>query len=271
MKEPACGKRKQLLERPLLITGCARSGTSALAHALSTHHRFCIFKEYHLYYQSEYPNNIWHRIRGMRGDNPPPDNISSDTEALRSRLLEELPSPTPCQTTRKWLFELNANPLDVYGDKMPWRYLADMHEIADRYPEAKFLVTLRDGRDVVVSQLRHHASCLKNGLTPEHWMQPTVEKAEYLWLRSARAWLELGSEPPAPCLELRYEQAAQSPEIVAKNICDFVGTAYREEDFGEFFEQYRPVRIDASREEIDDIEGQLSAEFVDALGRLGYE
>ena len=207
----------------------------------------------------------------MRSDNPPPNQISSDTATLKSRLLEELPFPASCQSTRNWLFELVHGPVEVYGDKMPFKYLANMREIADQYPDAKFLIILRDGRDVIASQIRHHASSITSRLKPERWMQPTVQKAEYLWLRSARTWLELRSDPPAPCLELRYEQAAQSPETMAKKICDFVGTAYREEEFGKFLEQYRPLRIDTWREEIDDLEDQLSGEFLDALGQLGYE
>ena len=104
----------------------------------------------------------------------------------------------------------------------------------------------------------------------EFWMKPTVREAEYLWLRSARAWLKLRANPPAPCLEVRYEQAVRSPATLAKNICDFVGTAYREEDFREFFEQYHPVNINAWRNEMGDIEEQLSSEFLNALDELGY-
>ncbi|MBW2287715.1 MAG: sulfotransferase, partial [Deltaproteobacteria bacterium] len=35
---------------PLLITGCPRTGTTALARWLSTHDKICIFNEYSLYY-----------------------------------------------------------------------------------------------------------------------------------------------------------------------------------------------------------------------------
>jgi len=256
---------------PLLITGCARTGTSALARALSSHDGICIFNEYHLYYHSEDDFNIWHRIHGMIEENPPPDKVSSDTATLKSRLVEDLPLPTSCQTTRNWLFDQVQNPLEIYGDKMPFKYLDSMHEVVENFPGVKFLVTVRDGRDVVASQIRQYNNAVKNGNIPSHWMKPSVEEAEYLWLRSARAWLKLRSNPPAPCLELRYEQAARSPVTLPKKICGFVGIAYREKDFRKFIEQYRPVNIDTWRDELENIEERLSGDFLDALGQLGYE
>jgi hypothetical protein len=255
---------------PLLITGCARSGTSALTRALSSHDKFCIFNEYHLYYQSKYDFNVWHQIHRMRDDNPPPEKVSSNTATLKVKLLEKLPLPTSCQLTKNWLFDSLQNPVKIYGDKMPYKYLDSMHEVVEQYPEVKFLIILRDGRDVVASQIRHYNDAVKNDTIPEHWMKPSVQEAEYLWLRSARAWLNLRSNPPAPCLEVRYEQAVRSPETLAVKICDFVGIAYQEQDFRKFFMLYRPVNIDAWRDEIDKLEEQLSREFLDALAQLGY-
>ncbi len=255
---------------PLLITGCARSGTTALTRALSGHDNFCIFNEYHLYYQSEYEFNIWHRIQRMRNDNPPPIKISSDTASLKSKLLEEMPLPAACPSTRNWLFSQVDKPVKVYGDKMPYKYLETMPEVVENFPDVKFLIVLRDGRDVVTSQIRRYEVAIENNIIPAHWMQPTVQEAEYLWLRSVTTWLKLRSDPQAPCLEVRYEQATESPETLAREICDFVGINYREEDFRRFLKQYRPVHIDTWRNEINGIESQLSSEFLDALDQLGY-
>lgn len=257
-------------DAPLLITGCARSGTSALARFLSTHRRFCIFNEYSLYYQSADDMSLWHRIRTMREDNPPPKKVSSDVATLKRRMLEELPLPASNETTRNWLFGAVQNSSQIHGDKMPYNYLANMHEIVGRYPRAKFLITLRDGRAVIASQIRQFNCAIRSGRKPSRWMKPSVAEAQYLWLRSAKAWLRLRSNPPAPCLEIRYEQSVQSPADLAKAICAFVGITYRADDFREFFDQYRPVNAETWREEIKDIEDQLSDEFLDALGQLGY-
>jgi len=256
---------------PLLITGCPRTGTTALARWLSTHDKICIFKEYSLYYPPAMEFNVWHRISEMKDDNPPPPKICPDMESLRARLVAELPATASGEMTRDWLFGLLRNPIAVYGDKMPFMYLKVMEEIAKRFPGVRFLVTLRDGRAVVASQIRQYHSAVDRGVEPDNWMKPTVEDAEYLWLRSARKWLRLRAEPPAPCLEVRYEQATKSPAGLARAICDFVGLEYRRADFQEFLDGYQPIHAETWREEMPDMEAQLSDEFRDALVQLGYE
>ena len=256
---------------PLLITGCPRTGTTALAQWLSSHDKICIFNEFSLYHPPASDYSAWHRIRDMRNDNPPPLKISRDMASLRSRLAAELPTPVSNETTANWLFGRSRNPVTVYGDKMPYLYLKAMEEIAERFPGARFLLTLRDGRAVVASQIRQYHIAVERGIVPDPWMQPTVEQAEFLWLRSARKWLGLRADPPAPCLEVRYEQATRAPEDLARRICDFVGMEYRREDFREFLDEYRPIRSATWREEMPDLEAQLSDEFRAALEQLGYE
>ena len=115
-------------QAPLLITGCARSGTSALARLLSTHDRFCIFNEYSLYWPPVLEESVWHRIEAMRNDNPPPNKIAADMPSLRSRFAADVPVPVCDRTIRDWIFRLAKSPVRVYGDKMPFSYLDNMEE-----------------------------------------------------------------------------------------------------------------------------------------------
>ncbi|MDA9981495.1 sulfotransferase [Gammaproteobacteria bacterium] len=255
---------------PLLITGCARSGTSALAQALSTHRKFCIFNEYQLYVHRPDAFGTWPHVQRMKHDNHPPKKVSSDLAQLNSRMLRELP-PASNQSTINWLFGLIETPPSVYGDKMPFQYLRRIHKVVKEYPEAKFLITIRDGRAVVASQIRQYHLAIEKGDTPAPWMNPTVREAEYLWLRSAKTWLQLRSRPPVPCLEVRYEKAVQSPQQLAKSICNFTGIKYQAAEFADFLGTYRAVHVDTWREELENIEDQLSDEFRDALRQLGYE
>lgn len=257
-------------QSPLLITGCPRTGTSALARLLSTHDRICIFNEFSLYHPPALEDSVFDRICQMTSDNPPPAKIDRDIESLQSRLLAELPKTASDGETTNWLFGRLQKPVAVYGDKMPFRYLGNMEEIAARFPSARFLVTLRDGRAVIASQIRQHRSAAERGVEPNDWMQPTVKQAEFLWLRSARKWLALRAKPPAPCLEVRYEDATNSPEALAQKICAFAGLDYRRAEFQEFLDAYEPIHVDAWREEMPEMESQLSDEFRDVLSQLGY-
>ncbi len=255
---------------PLLITGCARTGTSALARCLSTHPELCIFNEYHLYYKKKDTFYLWSYLSQMSENNPPPEKVDENTATLKDRLLRELPEPATNEATRDWLFRSMPQSTLVYGDKLPYEYLGRMRLIAKEHPGVKYLVTLRDGRDVIASQIRNHKLAAKKGGLPSHWMRPSVREAEFLWLRSARTWLKLRSNPPAPCLEVRYEQATLSPEALARNICEFLGIVYRKNDFRQFFSGYKPVRIRSWHEEIENIEEQLSSDFIDMLRKLDY-
>jgi len=266
------GCSREVWDAPLLITGCPRTGTTALAQWLSSHDKICIFNEFSLYHHPPASEvAAWKRIQEMRDDNPPPLKISRDMKSLRANLAAELPTPASNEVTANWLFGRSRTPLSVYGDKMPFLYLKLMEEIAERLPGVRFLVTLRDGRAVIASQIRQYNLAVKRGVEPDNWMRPTVEEAEYLWLRSARKWLSLRADPPAPCLEVRYEEATRSPEAIAKSICEFVGMEYERVEFREFLEEYRPVRNDVWREEIPTLEARLSHEFREALEQLGYE
>ena len=255
---------------PLLITGGIRSGTTALAHLLSTYSGICIFNEFSLYTDPVLERSVWHRIRDMRDDNLPPRSIGGDMAGLWRRLESELPEPVSGEAMRDWLFGLLPDPVQVYGDKMPIVYLDRMEEIVTEYPGVRFLITLRDGRDVVASQVRHYHAAVAAGRQPERWMRPTVEEAEHRWLGAARKWLSLRSDPPAPCLEVRYEKATRNPERTVHSICNFVGMEYREEDFAEFLVTYQPVHIESWRDELPDIEKHLSDDFLDTLRQLGY-
>jgi hypothetical protein len=259
----------QSWQAPLLITGCARSGTSALARGLSTHPGICMFNEYNLYYPPVIEESLWHRLSEMRGDNPPPTKIARDMPSFRATMARDLPDPAPSSVVRDWIFGLLRRPVTIYGDKMPYLYLGRMEEIVERFPGVRFLLTLRDGRAVVASQIRQYHRAVRNGEEPDRWMSPSVEEAEYLWLRSARKWLSLREDPPAPCLEVDYDRATAHPEELCRKLCEFVGMDYRQEDFRGLLEIYRPAP-DVWRDEVPDLEERLSDEFREALAQLGY-
>ena len=255
---------------PLLVTGSARSGTSALTRSLSTHPDICLFNEFCLYQKLKDNMDTWYRTQWMDENNPPPKKVSADMTTLQSRMMEDLPLHTSNEVTKSWLFDQVSNPPAVYGDKMPYAYLSNIHRITQNYPEARFLITLRDGRAVVASQLRHYNHSIENDRTPPKWSKPTVDEAQYLWLRSANLWLHLRKNPPVPCLEVRYESAVHDRESLARSICDFVGIEYREADFKEFFANYQAENTDTWREELPEMESQLSDEFKHALRQLDY-
>ena len=78
-------------------------------------------------------------------------------------------------------------PAEIYGDKCPFSYLSNLPKLSRKFSNAKFIITMRDGRDVVASQVRNY----KNRKSSyANWMYPTVEEAEHVWLKCAKMVVE---------------------------------------------------------------------------------
>lgn len=253
---------------PVLITGCPRSGTTALS-LLSTHREICVFNEYKLYTDPDDGDQVWHRLMSDTLG-PPPEKIAVSARQLKEELSREFPHGANNATLRSWLFESMLSTPRIYGDKMPGVYLRHMDRLAESYPDAKCLVTVRDGRAVVASQIRNYQKATDQGTKLQGWMKDTVQKAESLWLSQMKIWLSLRDNPPLPCLEVRYEDAVSNPRTMLSKLAGFLEIDYRESDFKPFLSLYRPKNIDSWRTELPDIEEHLSAEFRDTLQDLGY-
>jgi len=206
----------------------------------------------------------------MSDDNFPPLNVSDNLTALRKKAQQQLAPDTPNHITRNWLFEQCAPQPLIYGDKMPIKYLDSIDTLKDQYPGCRYLITYRDGRSVIASQIRAYEQANKLGVKPDRWMKPSIEDAQYLWLRFARNWLPIRDNPPTPCLEVRYEDGIDKTELLAKKISHFLNIEYREDEFTQFYQNYQPAKPDVWREQFPDMESRLSTEFTDALRQLGY-
>ena len=256
---------------PLLITGCPRTGSTALTRGLSTHPNFCLFNEYHLYLGDARSHEAWDRIMTMPPTNRPPEHIGPSAADLRRRLRQSFPEKADNRTLRRWLFE-QADPLPrIYGDKTPMSYLHNIESIARLHPGARCLITLRDGRDVIASQMRAYRSSIENGTPPSFWMKETVREAQALWSEAVHLWFTYRRSPPIECLEVRYEEAVHAPEALVKRICEFTGVHHEPGAFRGFFSEYVPTRVGSWRVECPDMEKHLSRDFRGTLEVLGYE
>ena len=78
----------QYWTQPLLITGCPRTGSTALTRSLSTHPGFCLFNEYHLYGLNSDTRGAWRRLMTMPDTNQPPECVDRSVTALRQRVRQ---------------------------------------------------------------------------------------------------------------------------------------------------------------------------------------
>lgn len=85
-----------------------------------------------------------------------------------------------------------------------------------RWPNACFLGMLRDGRDVLASQLN----------TGDFKKTP-AEVAEG-WVKTQRRFASLVEEPRINAYTVRYERLTQDPEPELRNICEAIGVPFNE-------------------------------------------
>jgi hypothetical protein len=105
----------------------------------------------------------------------------------------------------------------IWGEKTAF-YTSIMPTLAECYPEARFIVLLRDPRDVVGSL--HNTPWGKQ-------IYPSLADAALRWRVGMRE-VEAGLRhlDAARWLPVHYEQMAREPEHWLRQICDFLGVAF---------------------------------------------
>jgi len=263
-------KRRQSGEdydSPLIITGCPRTGTSALAQCLSRHAAMCVLPEACLYdldddYLASRRSIVW-------------DQLPFAVDGSLRAAIDALPPGTLTNSEmRRALFDAlgQIKPLQVYGDKLPQRYLDQMESLCRRFPRARVIVTLRDGRDVVASQIRWYRERLRVSEQVEWWMRPSVASAERVWLNCMRRWERLRDRIATDrWLEVDYTRATAQPEAMLEDVCRFLRVPFDREMFRDGLEHYQAVHVGQWQLELPDIDNQVSNVFRGMLRRFGYE
>jgi hypothetical protein len=100
-----------------------------------------------------------------------------------------------------------------WGDKTP-HYVHHVDHLLRLWPDARFVVLVRDGRDVALS-LRRMPFGPNNAWAAAQW-----------WARGIRAGARAQAEHPDAVLTVRYEDLAERPAEQVRRVCDFLGLSY---------------------------------------------
>jgi hypothetical protein len=115
-----------------------------------------------------------------------------------------------------------------WGDKTP-HYVHHVDHLLALWPRARFVVLVRDGRDVALS-LRKMPFGPNNAWAAAPW-----------WARGIQAGEQAQGAHPDNVLTVRYEDLARCPRDVVPQICEFLGLRYSEEMLA--LEQADPSKI----------------------------
>jgi hypothetical protein len=162
---------------------------------------------------------------------PPPDG---DWQALMEAVwrhpkvrLWELPGPPPrvpagladdaaarCVLAAPFEAYARRHGKPRWGDKTP-HYVHHVDELAAIWPDARFVVLVRDGRDVALS-LRRMPFGPNNAWAAAQW-----------WARGIRAGAAAARRHPGQVMTVRYEDLARAPEEVVPRVCAFLELGYQ--------------------------------------------
>ena len=266
---------------PVALTGCPRSGTTALGQMLNrTPDVFC-GDELSLFTLFEDPAfggrflEITDALpadgRFAAGYGPYADGQRTvfglnhiDLQALRGAIG---PNATGIDFLRV-LFAHMGEPPTVICDKMPAVYLDNMADLAKNYPEMRFIIALRDGRAVLASQLRRHKADQMAERQSPHWAWPTIERAQYLWPQMIRSMLSgIKRIEPERVFFVRYEMAVMNPSGLQCALSEFLDVQIPTSAL----KDYMPINVGAFSSELPpDHMNRLSAEFKTYLRLFGY-
>jgi tetratricopeptide (TPR) repeat protein len=199
--------------RLALLCGHPRSGTTLLEQVLDSHPGIVSAEETHIFYDEAF-------VPLLRGQ-------ASGSISLFSIL--ESASPERLRQCRQDYFHYSecfiGEPVGecLLIDKNP-SLTSFIPAFARVFPEAKFLVALRDPRDVCLS-------CFMQPLFPTGPMSstyPNLEAAAAQYASVMGLWQTIKPRMPCPFLEIRYEDVTDNLEPVARRTLEFLGVPWDE-------------------------------------------
>lgn len=239
-------------ERPFLVVGAGRGGTSLLAVSLAGHSRLSVAME--LFGAS-----------CLMGLGP---GVACDADldifTVRTRAF--------CEGCRG---EIDRHGGRVWGNKITTEQLYGLEDhnavhlpyvdVLDRFfreavPEYRIVFIIRDGRACTASKVRR---------TGQTW-----EQAAFRWHYSVRV-LKAIRQLDRPVCEVRFEDLVNEPERVLRLVCRYLDVEFepavlQQTDSDTLRPEYRRATFDASRARVPDVPGHVAAFLEPDLAYCGY-
>ncbi|MDB6022431.1 MAG: Sulfotransferase [Pedosphaera sp.] len=213
--------------RLALLSGHPRSGTTLLEQVLDAHSGIVSLEETSLIHDEIY--------RPMARDYPAGTGIF--------QMLDSAPPSVLCHLRENYfrcaeMFLGKAIGSRLLVDKNPG--LNVMVPVLLRvFPETKFLVALRDPRDVVMSCFMQPLT-----LTPASSAYLSLEGTVNQYASVMGFWLEMLPRMGNQLMQVRYEEMIDDLPTVARSVLEFLGVGF-EDNVIKFFEHARTKRVNS--------------------------
>lgn len=267
-------------QRPVFVMGTPRSGTTLTARILNRHPNIFMPGETHFFLDvyaqraqlGELPDKtavekVWSRLASLYGRyNEPADQQRMETlladPAKRERLKASLSSYRTALTALMTLQAEHEGKVR-WGNNAP-KDLFYVDDILEFYPDACFIVCIRDPRDFLKSYRgKWRATADSEVDRLKRLYHPVV--TTMLWKASMRRVEVIrGIIPAGQMYELHYEELVSKPERVIPQLCAFIGEQFYPDmldvNFSNSSDQAATSGIYSAS--VDSWKGQLSPEEV---------
>ena len=211
------------IDRPIIVVGCARSGTTLLQSMIHAHPRLAMPPE----------NRFMMPLYNQRidfGDLREPANVEEFGDALvakgtkikdmglsRSKVRNRLWRTPP--TIGSFLGSVLVAYAELHGkarwgDKRP-NYIQALPAVLELFPDAQIVHIIRDGRDSAAS------------LLTMPWWNRGFGEAVYKWRDAVEAGNDAKADFAADSYhEFRYEDLVADPQATLTGLCEFLGEEF---------------------------------------------
>ena len=199
-------------ERPIVIGGSPRSGTTLFRRLLDSHSRIVCGPESNIFLPGAPQIELLSWGYDVR-----PAAITGliRTSGSQARYIEEF-FRAHCERVGK----------PRWSEKTPLN-VAHLDWIWEHFPEARFIHVIRDGRDVVCSMRRHPDRKVVDGHMVEMPPQDLpVSAFVRQWVRNTGQGIRHRGDPRY--MEIRYEELVERPRETLERIVTWVGEPFEE-------------------------------------------
>jgi len=242
----------------LLITGSVRSGTTAVCEFLSQSPTIIVPAEFAIYSEWNDPHNYM-RVSDMVYAKV--NNLILYYKGIHAysyaRRLQKIKSTG--KQSLEMLISLCPKEVEIFGDKLPLTYLTKANKLLSMFDNLKIMIIMRDGRDVMESQVRR----AKTATYDIFWHEKDIRSAEGTWLSTVKDIEKI--EKTDRIMIYKYEDLLTNPSMFRECVSNFIET-----DVKMIKNFFKPSEFNW-RVEYPNLMDYLSDEFKDHLKRFGYE
>lgn len=245
----------------IIISGCPRSGTTALKSLLNTQYNTCITNELKSYVGDNIVfakrlNSKWFKKFSAECKKK---NI--DPTLFKDYIIEDK-TKTP-----KYLHSLG---YQIVGDKFPSYVLPNYHKkiIELSRTDIKYIFCVRDCRGFISSSLRAYVS----GVNPKEngWVYCTIQEACGHWVKYNKGLQKLIQNiPTANYMIVQYEKAVKDTNKLVKRINKLTNGQWNARP--DETTNYYPVHVDTWKTEHPTIDNYLSQDALRLMELYGYD